>query len=121
MPRFFRVLFFRASSPEKQNSKKSEAEVWGLLPRAAVRLRYAPAGLALGYYLAAPSGRRSLAEFSLLEGRAEGEWFGPVRRVGGRPRRRADSRFCRGRREENRCCFKKVGLLTSAPAFWGES
>ncbi len=59
-------VFPRLQAWKKQNSEKGRPGVAWHLPRAAARLRYAPAGLALGYYLTAPSGRRSSAEFHLL-------------------------------------------------------
>jgi hypothetical protein len=60
------LVFPRPKAWEKPNSGKGRPGAAWPPPRAAARLRYAPAGLALGYYLAAPSGRRSSAEFSWL-------------------------------------------------------
>jgi hypothetical protein len=59
-------VFSRLQAWKKQNSGKGRLGVAWHLPRAAARLRSAPAGLALGYYLVAPSGRRRPADFSLL-------------------------------------------------------
>jgi len=60
-------VFSRLQAWKKQNSGKGRpGGVPWCQPRAAARLRYAPAGLALGYYLTAPSGRRSSARFYLL-------------------------------------------------------
>jgi hypothetical protein len=58
-------VFPRLEAWKKQNSGTGKPGFAWHLPRAATRLRYAPAGLALGYYLAAPSGRRSSTEFAL--------------------------------------------------------
>ncbi|MGA2658139.1 MAG: hypothetical protein ABSH34_11545 [Verrucomicrobiota bacterium] len=60
----------RLEAWNKQNSGKGKVGVAWHLPRAAARLRCAPAGLALGYYLAAPSGRRRSAESCFIGTRA---------------------------------------------------
>jgi len=60
----------RLEAWNKQNSGKGKVGVAWHLPRAAARLRCAPAGLALGYYLAAPSGRRRSADSCFVGARA---------------------------------------------------
>src|SRR5271169_4471048 len=64
-------VFSRLEAWKKQDSGKERVGVAGHLPRAAARLRCARAGLALGYYLAAPSGRRRSVETCVVGTRAD--------------------------------------------------